>query len=271
MICSYCDSRIGRMPDNRRCPNCGAPLEAPQFPQPPLGHYKQPFRGLEIQKDCVRFYQKFMGLKKECTIAYEELAAVCFEPGTKGDLGFLCVRDWQNRDVPMPRTHKEAVEEDTAVIFSDFFNERYRELYEFLKQCADIAGGDAVAETEDEAPPFGRYPGFYGYMELDAQAVTVYKDIKLLPATTRQIPYDEIAEVAFCEAKGSKKGGLSVRRRQDNKQMDRALRDAVTDDTSIDFGISVNGRMRQIYLFLTKHADENNRRWAQESGQETNK
>lgn len=144
MICSYCESKIRVVPADLRCPNCGAPLEGAvhqklQFPEPPLGKYKQPFKCMEVQSEGVCFSVNLLGRKSDRTIAYEQIAAVKFVPATKNELGFLSVRAWQDRDIPLPRTHNEASLDNTSVIFGDFFNERYGRIYEFLKQCEQIA------------------------------------------------------------------------------------------------------------------------------------
>lgn len=265
MICPYCDSRISVLPDDRVCPHCGGPLGSAggrklQFPEPPLGIYRDAAGYVEIGRDGVTFYRKHFFRAYKRTVPYSEIYAVAYKPGKRFDAGFLCVRPWQDRHLPMPTRTQEVVWDATAVYFKEPKNEQYHAVYMFLRLCADIANGG-----ETESSLYGRYPGFYGYMELDAQTLTVYKDTRLMPATKRMIAYDEIAEVAFCEAKGSGRGGLSIRQRGDDKDIAQALRNAVTDDTSIEFTVSANDRMREIYARLAEYADENNRRWTQHS------
>ena len=270
MICPYCDSRIGVLPDNRSCPHCGAPLSAekqnkPIFPEPPIGVYKDAAGYLEIGKDTVTFFRKpfFRGYKR--TIPFEEIYAVSYNPGADFCAGYLCVRQWQDRHLPMPTRVQDVVTDATGVYFKKSQNEKFYIVYTFLKQCADIADCANGDWCTQQTQLYGRYPGYYGYMEFGAQALTVYKNGFLMPETRRVIAYHEIAEVAFCEAKGSDRGGLSVRHRNDDKRIDQALRNAVTDETSIDFVFSSNDRMKKIYSFLAEYSDENNRRWAQES------
>lgn len=142
MKCPYCDSRVSPVPDNRICPYCGGSLGEPEelrFPTPPLWDYKQPIKYVEVEKDRISFRFHFLGVKDHYTILYEDIAAVRFEPATKASLGFLSVRDWRNRHVPFPNVHQDASKDKTSVVFGDFFNERFQQLYEFLKQCVEIA------------------------------------------------------------------------------------------------------------------------------------
>lgn len=144
MNCPYCDSRISNLPDNQVCPHCGAPLgemNAPKrlsFPEPPLGTYRQTFGFMEVQAHGLRFYQKFLWDTLDRFVPYSELTAVCFVPGGK-KLGFLSVRDTQNENLQMPSVSREAAGDMTSVIFNSMENDRYCKVYDFLKQCADIA------------------------------------------------------------------------------------------------------------------------------------
>ena len=278
MICPYCDSLIRDMPDNNVCPQCGAPLgiyrdtgngsrakgHALKFPDPPIGVYKDVAGYLEIGKDSVTFSRRPWFKEHKRTIPFSEIFAVAYEAGKPFNSGFLCVREWQDRKLPVPVIAYEVVEDETSVYFKMSDNEKFWHVYNFLKQCADINN----AANKDwrriaEGTVFGKYEGFYGYMELGHDAVTVYKKLLLSAPTVRKIPYDEIGEVAFHEAKGSTRGGLSIRAREDRKELKIALREALVDDTSIDFTISGNEQMYQVYLYLMEHVRENTTRWLQ--------
>ena len=156
MICPYCDSRIGVLPDNRSCPLCGAPLGAaaqkkPQFPEPPLGKYKQTFGYMEIQERGVKFYEKFLlSDKVNRIVPYDEIIEVAYRPAVaNSQMGFLCVRGWQDRYLPIAKTYSEACDDSTAVVFGYRENRKYYQVYEFLKKCADIA--NAARELQGES------------------------------------------------------------------------------------------------------------------------
>ena len=141
MKCPYCDSRVSPVPDNRVCPHCGGPLggvKELQFPEPPLGKYKQTFGFMEIQECGLRFYEKFLLSKKDRFVPYSDLLDVYYAP-CETNLGILCIRDKRSKYLPVPNTPMEASADMTSVIFTSRENERYRIAYEFLKQCAEIA------------------------------------------------------------------------------------------------------------------------------------
>ena len=145
MICPYCDSRVDVLPDNRSCPHCGAPLGAAaqnklQFPEPPLGVYKQTFGYMELQEHGVKFYENtWLADKINRIIPYDEIIEVAFEMAQNSKSGFLSVRGRQDKYLPIATTVWEAIQDPTSVIFGYKENERYNCAYEFLKQCADIA------------------------------------------------------------------------------------------------------------------------------------
>ena len=155
MICPYCDSRIGALPDNRSCPHCGAPLGADieksiQMLKPPLGKYKQTFGYMELQKRGVKFYENsWISQEINRIIPYDEIWEVAFQLAQKSRSGFLSVRGQQDRYLPIAKTVWKAIEDQTSVTFSYKENERYARAYEFLKQCADIA--NAARELQGES------------------------------------------------------------------------------------------------------------------------
>ena len=155
MICPYCDSRIGVLPDNRSCPHCGAPLgvvkhRKPQFPEPPLGIYKGVSGYIEIGTCSVSFSKKFpFNDRISCVVPYEDILDVALEPPTVFFAGFLCVRRWQDRQIPLARKWMESANDATSVGFHFDKRKDFLQVYEFLKQCADIA--NAARELQGES------------------------------------------------------------------------------------------------------------------------
>ncbi len=268
MICSYCDSRVSPVPDNGVCPHCGGVLDKPKFPDPPIGKYKDAAGYIEIGEKSVTFCRKHFFKAHKKTVPYSEIYAVAYQPGKPFDSGYLCIRQWQDRHLPMPAGARDVIWDPTGVYFTQHRNAQFHKVYMFLRQCADIACRANASWQRDENTLCGRYPVFYGYMEFGPKSLTVHKESKLLPKTERTIAYDEIAQVAFLEGKGSQRGGLSIRVRNENKDLDRALRNAVIDDASIDFLAFFNDKMREIYQQLTAHAEQNKIRWAQENSKD---
>lgn len=278
MICPYCESLIRKMPDSGTCPNCGAPLGAYRssyraegqaalsFPEPPVGIYKDVAGYLEVSKDSVTFYRNQWPLaaKTRRTIPLREIFAVSFEQGASFRSGFLCVRQWQDRHLPLAASGAEAVLDETSVYFRQSKNAEFHRVYVFLQQCAEIVKQAHLDLCDGEAGSLlGKYTGYYGYMELGADAVTICKKLPLSLPSERVIPYAEIAEVAFREAKGQHDGGLSIRGRNNGKILTTALSDALIDDTSIDFSERSNDKMRRVYDFLMGHVKNNFREWSE--------
>ncbi len=161
MICPYCDSLIRELPDNRTCPQCGAPLAASFteeqknqnyahtakekestldicFPEPPVGVYKDVAGYLELTEDSVVFLRRQFIRGHKRVIPYSDIYAVTYQPGVTLNCGFLCVREWKDRNIPLPSVTAEAAVDETAVYFVKAKNERFRHVYAFLKECADI-------------------------------------------------------------------------------------------------------------------------------------
>lgn len=138
MICPYCDSRVREVPDNRCCPNCGAPMgvvRSLEVTEPPLGVYKQPFETLEIQEKGLRFRKKFLWLETDRFVPYEEVDRLCFVPGGK-ELGFLCVRERNERERPLLHTAKKASVILLLLLLAAILTRGIRESMCFCKLCA---------------------------------------------------------------------------------------------------------------------------------------
>jgi hypothetical protein len=136
MICPYCDSLFQKLPEGGICPNCNAPLAEAvklKLPKPPIGVYKQSFGFMELQEQGVRFYKKFLGYKADRYVPYEELYAVRYVPAGK-ELGYLSVRENNDKALPMAQSVQEASADETSVIFGSHRYEAFQEAYEFFRE-----------------------------------------------------------------------------------------------------------------------------------------
>jgi len=273
VICPYCDSLIRELPDNRTCPQCGAPLGSciegmrkPKkklvFPEAPVGVYKDAAGYLKIEKDSITFYRNQWPAvsAKMRTIPLDEIVAVSFGKARPFCAGFLCVREWQDRHFPLATKSREIVFDETSVYFRPKDNEKFLKVYQFLRSCADVV--NASRYTELNTSLLGKYKGFYGYMELGEHAVSFFKNVPFKDPMECVIPYDEIAEVKIQQAMGTKRGGLSIRKRDESKMLDVVLGNAIVDDSSIDFEENQNQKMLEVYAFLTDHVRSNFKQWS---------
>ena len=266
MKCEYCDSIIKPVPDNGICPNCGGVLgeeerrecEALVFPEPPVGVYKDAAGYLEIAQDSVTFYRNQWPIKKSIrqTIAFRDIYAVSYVEARPFMSGSLCVRQWKDRNVPMV-SGADAVMDETSVYFRKEKNQIFYQVYLFLKQCEQIVKAAENRKQDSKTALIGKYPCFCGYMEVGEDGVLFYKKMLFAPPITRVICYDEIGEVALAEAKGKHKGALCVRKHGEGKNISKALRHAVADETTIEFSESANDQMRKIYDYLMDCVREN--------------
>ena len=163
MICPYCDSLIRELPNNRICPQCGAPLAAsfveeqknqncahtakenestPKicFPEPPVGVYKDAAGYLELTEDSMVFLRRHFIKEHKRIIPYSDIYAVTYESGATLNCGFLCVREWKDRNIPLVKSSTDAVYDETSVYFGKAKNRMFHNVYEFLKQCAELCG-----------------------------------------------------------------------------------------------------------------------------------
>ena len=161
MQCPYCDSIIRELPDNRTCPQCGAALAAYckaehideqnirceaankpaisiSFPDPPVGKYKDAAGYLEVGEGSITFYRKHFARANARTIRFEDIFAVSYKPGVTLNSGFLCVREWKDRNIPLVQSSADAVFDETSVYFAKSKNEMFQQVYAFLKQCEEM-------------------------------------------------------------------------------------------------------------------------------------
>ena len=147
MICPYCDSLLKETPESGTCPNCGGALarkgeldrQSKTFLDPPIGIYKEGLMYIEIGETSLRLFEEILLCKKKNrTIRYDEVYAVSFNVGVGVRLGYLTVRSKNNKSMPMPTTQMKAVADDETITFSAYSNEKFYNVYTFLKKCAEI-------------------------------------------------------------------------------------------------------------------------------------
>ena len=202
MKCQYCDSIIKNVPDNGVCPNCGGAFGGAKrrnsielvFPEPPVGVYKDAAGYLEIAQDSVTFYRNQWPAEQNIrqTIAFRDIYAVSYVAARPFMAGSLCVRQWKDRNVSLV-SGADAVMDETAVYFKKEKNQMFYEIYLFLKECTKIAKAAENGTQDTKTALVGKYPSFYGYMEVGEDGLLFYKKILFTPPTTRLILYDEIA------------------------------------------------------------------------------
>ena len=266
MVCPYCDSEYRVMNVSQTCRNCGAQLpsydELSQqrrvnsqrivFPERPVGSYKGAGETLLVREDGIVF------VKKDSAVPLSEIYDVSFYPGAMSRPGFLCIRKWEQRNVPLVTESIETSKDETTIGFYLADKEKFQNVYVFLKQCADLNHAASPGWREDELLPIlGKYKGFYGSMEIRLDAVRFSKKVLFQKRTDRVIAYTEIAKVAFEKGMEKGSGGLWVRSRQDQDIPTEKPNYASVDATAIDFGFGYNERMEQVYRFLQSRAQEN--------------
>ena len=152
MICPYCDSVLTDAQGLSNCPHCGAVLPACQnteewrrtvaktltFPDPPIGKYKDADGYLEIGTNSLTIFSRpfFKGYTR--TIQFHDIYAVSFEEGKSIRGGFLCIREWKDRYIPLKTNILDATSDETSLCFRHEWNNAYRTVYNFLKKVADI-------------------------------------------------------------------------------------------------------------------------------------
>ena len=111
-----------------------------KFPEPPIGIYKDAAGYIEIGDHSVTFLRNLWPLapKSKLTIPFDEIYAVSYAKGVTLNSGFLCVRSWQDRYIPLCDNSTDAVLDKTSVYFRKTKNEEFYRLFVFLKECENI-------------------------------------------------------------------------------------------------------------------------------------
>ena len=140
MKCEYCDSYLSAVPENGVCPNCGGllPERKPlQFPEPPVGVYKDVGGYLQIEKEQVVFYRHRWPFTSRTVqmISFDEIYDVLYILPKALRCGAVCVRQWIDRNKPMPLD--DFTMDPTSVYFPQDDAVRFYPLYVFLKTCAE--------------------------------------------------------------------------------------------------------------------------------------
>ena len=76
--------------------------------------------------------------RRELYVSYNEVFDATFVSATIWMKGFLCIREWQNRHIPLPNSHWEKKITDTIIFFERRDNDTFYRAYEFIKQHAVI-------------------------------------------------------------------------------------------------------------------------------------
>lgn len=73
----------------------------------------------------------------DIVIAYKELYDVSFLPGTVWIKGFLCLRDKEHRNKPLPLRYGDRILGDTLISFEQEHNKEFHNAFLFLKKIAE--------------------------------------------------------------------------------------------------------------------------------------
>lgn len=279
MFCPCCGGKYRVTQESQTCQNCGVKLPSYDallkqrrtnsknvvFPEPPMGNYKGGSETLLIQKDGVAF------LKKNKIVPFYEIYDVSYYAGEMSQQGFLCIREWEERNIPLITESVELLRDDSAIGFWLTDAEKFYSVYTFLKQCADRNHAANPGWREDGLLPIiGTYKDFYGSMEIGLDAVRFSKKVLFQKRTEHVILYKDVGKVVFEKATEKKTGGIWVRALQNRNIPIRKLNYASTDVTALDFSPSYNERMEQVYQFLQSCAHENEVLRASESDAQIN-
>ena len=147
MICPYCDSLLKEAPESGTCPNCGGALarkgeldrQSKTFPDPPIGIYADGLNYIQIEETYVKLFTE-MVLSEDWNhkIPYTDIDAVSYTPAVGICKGYLTIRDRENRLKPMPKSFWRTFTDKTTIWFEKNNNEKFYNIYTFLKKCAEI-------------------------------------------------------------------------------------------------------------------------------------
>jgi len=151
MICPNCGRDCG---DKAQfCRDCGMRLRQGgqaetntelTFPEPPFeivrNHVAYLEEGyLKFDKSSVRLVARLPRVpKKDIMIPYHELFDVSYVAATRHWIGFLCVRKWADRHIPLPKIFWEKKLRDTMIWFAQKDNDDFYRAFVFLKEIARI-------------------------------------------------------------------------------------------------------------------------------------
>lgn len=188
---------------------------------------------------------------------YSELYAVSFTPAKTMWAGQLCIREWQDRNKPLPDANGvEAVTDHTSVVFHKPMNREFEFVYQYLNAWVEQAR-HTFAGQQSEQELFGKYEGPNGFIELYQDRMVFYQMRSFRREVTRTVLYDQLAEVAMRKAKWYRLGALTVREKTKGKNMQEALRNALEDDTSFSFEKQYNDTVQRIYAFILTQIRKN--------------
>lgn len=147
MFCPNCGKDCGEF---KFCPECGTRLclvvssvakgeKENAFPELPLTKKRVRWGVLEFENDSMSVWVKLpMVPPIDVHIPYNEIFDVSYVPATFWLNGFLCVREWKERHIPIPKSHWESTLGNVTTWLEEKDNDDFLRIYEFLKQCAAI-------------------------------------------------------------------------------------------------------------------------------------
>jgi hypothetical protein len=147
MFCPNCGKDCG---ETKFCSECGmrvclaASKDAVRkghcvFPEPPITLKKVRWGTLEFTCDSMRVRIRLPRRPlTDILILYDEIFDVSYVPATTWRNGFLSVREWKDRHVPIPKRFSEMTLRNTTTWLEKKDNHDFYYIHKFLKQCAAI-------------------------------------------------------------------------------------------------------------------------------------
>lgn len=265
MICPICGKNGGQ---KNTCPDCGAKISIPVqtnkedvlFPEPAVRKFKTYDCCMEINENSITFVKRPFFRKTTKTILLSQLYQVSYCAGSIWKAGYLSVRQWQDRHIPLPTRTEHAVNDETSIYFNCIHNEKAAKIYSFLKECTEIANTAAKTSHMDGTEAlYGTYKGLDGSMDLHPDGVSFVKANMWGVSRNSRILYKDMAEVIFWEGRGLLKfGGLCVRSKTDKRTIRYKCHHVMKDWTSLSFNEAGNENMCKVYEFLCDKLRENN-------------
>lgn len=138
MFCPNCGKDCG---DANFCSACGRELAAPaatapiNIAEPPIGIYEGIDGCVELSFCTMSFHKKIHSQIIERTVSYDDIIDVEFQEASKSDIGFLAIREKNEKLLPV-ETETDAAGNETALLFEKQMNEQFCNVYSYLKQYA---------------------------------------------------------------------------------------------------------------------------------------
>lgn len=136
MKCSNCGMEL----DGNFCSSCGVPSHQKytpkDYPPAPVGEYEGTLCTVLISESSITIRKKILFSKTVETVPFADLYDVSFQKGVLG--GFICIRNIQNKFVPMATGGTNASDPFSAGFPASTGSETFYEIYVFLKKVSEI-------------------------------------------------------------------------------------------------------------------------------------